>query len=103
MPLIKDGVVFKNLKPRALRVFGVFDKVYAYFGVTCTITSANDSTHMAGSKHYTDDAWDLRTWTLEPDQIYQCATLLRYELGHDYDVVVEKDHIHVEYDPKVQK
>ena len=63
-----------------------------------TITSANDGTHKPGSKHYDGDAVDLRTWSL-PD-LLGMADQLRQDLGPDYDVVIEQDHLHIEYDPK---
>ena len=51
---------------------------------------------MNGSLHYQGKAFDLRTWHV----IEEVAKQLRTYLGKDYDVIVEKDHIHVEYDPK---
>ena len=63
-----------------------------------TITSANDGKHQTASKHYQGDAIDLRIWSL-PD-LLGMADQLRQELGPDYDVVIEPDHLHIEYDPK---
>lgn len=74
-----------------------------------TCTSANDGKHMEGSKHYSDEALDIRIWQMVtkeyPDArdaplVKQAARRLQIKLGEDYDVVVEKDHIHVEYDPE---
>lgn len=66
-----------------------------------TITSGTDGKHMEGSKHYTGDALDIRS-SVFPD--YDARSLflieLRNRLGKDYDIVIEKDHIHIEYDPK---
>jgi len=64
------------------------------------ITSARDGQHMKGSKHYTGDAVDLRTRDLtkqEQKDLWQ--NLVNY-LGPKFDVVLESDHIHVEFDPK---
>jgi hypothetical protein len=66
-----------------------------------TITSANDSEHGAkGSYHYIDQAWDLRTRDKTKGQTAQLASFLKRELGYGWDVVIEKDHIHVERDTR---
>jgi conjugal transfer mating pair stabilization protein TraG len=61
------------------------------------ITSANDSEHMAGSLHYRDRALDFRTADMAPRQIEQWADEIRKRLGAGFDVVIERDHIHVEH------
>lgn len=64
------------------------------------ITSGTDSKHMPGSRHYSGDALDLRRSNIPPKWLDRYLTQLRGRLGSDYDVVLEHDHIHVEYDPK---
>lgn len=69
-----------------------------------TITSGNDSTHMKGSKHYSDEALDVRTKTLTTDQKHLLKDTVKARLGPGYDVVLESEggsneHLHVEYDP----
>lgn len=66
---------------------------------TIMITSATDGQHMAHSRHYKGDALDLRSRDL-PDSIGM-ADQLRDSLSDEYDVILETDHIHVEFDPKV--
>jgi hypothetical protein len=63
-----------------------------------TITSGNDGKHMKGSKHYTNEAIDIRS----KDMFYPVGTTLRIrkKLGRHYDVILERDHIHIEYDKK---
>jgi hypothetical protein len=63
------------------------------------VTSLNDSHHMAGSKHYSDEAADLRTRDLSPIDIQRWASAIRSRLGSAYQVVIENDHVHVEHDP----
>src|SRR3989304_4563403 len=60
------------------------------------VTSGKDGTHMATSLHYQGLAIDLRT----RDFVERWGFLLESQLGHGWDVVVEKDHIHLERDPK---
>jgi len=67
------------------------------------VTSANDSKHKRGSKHYTDEAFDIRTRNIKGFTNYLAqawADRIKVRLGKNYDVIFEGDHIHVEYDPK---
>lgn len=63
------------------------------------ITSGNDGKHMKGSKHYSNNALDLRTWNIPNRDLPLFVKALAERLGPDYDVVLEDDHIHVEFDP----
>ena len=69
---------------------------------TVWVTSGNDSTHKKNSKHYSNEAFDIRTLNLIDgrDAAIQWVTRMKEGLGVKYDVVLEKDHIHVEFDPK---
>ena len=64
------------------------------------VTSGNDSTHMKGSKHYSDEALDFRTKHLTVAQKHALTTAVKARLGTNYDVVLESDHLHVEHDSK---
>ena len=64
------------------------------------ITSANDGKHMAGSLHYKNRAFDVRIWNILDDTAEAWVGRLKAMLGKDYDIVLEKDHIHLEYQPK---
>ena len=52
-----------------------------------------------GSKHLSGNAFDIRTRNMTSDLIRPFADQLGEALGTDYDVVVESNHIHVEFDP----
>src|SRR3972149_1766664 len=65
-------------------------------GIDPVLTSGNDSTHMKGSRHGTDQAWDWRTNNLQKSTVSLMAKDLRLALGKDYDIVIEKTHLHVE-------
>ena len=67
------------------------------------VTSANDSTHMDGSLHYKNKAFDIRIWNVTGpgrDMSRGWVEKIKLALGDAYDVVLETDHIHLEYDPK---
>ncbi len=94
---VKTGVMPKNLviaaaAINAALILGAPSDVW--------ITSGTDGTHMKGSKHYEGNALDLRRKNMTPDVLAQYLLVLKERLGRDYDVVLERDHIHVEYDPK---
>lgn len=63
-----------------------------------TITSGNDGVHMKESKHYTNEAIDIR----RRDMInaVKTARVIKVVLGNKYDVILESTHIHIEYDAK---
>ena len=77
------------------------------YGKRFTIPSINDGKHSDGSKHYEGLAFDTRTrdegphFQQWPDELKrQIAQTARNRLGPDYDVVVERTHIHTEFHPK---
>lgn len=68
------------------------------------VTSGNDSKHMKGSKHYSDEALDFRTKNLTKQEKHALIEAVRMHLGPDYDVILESEgkmneHLHIEYDP----
>lgn len=97
MVKIKNGVTPHNLIILAAIANAAWDLPF-----DITITSGTDGKHKVGSKHYSGDALDIRNFNFpsKNDQdmfIYRLKT----RLGKDYDIILEKDHIHCEYDPKV--
>lgn len=64
-----------------------------------TITSGNDGKHSKHSLHYKNKAIDIRTRDMEQKE--KVWRRIKYTLGRDYDVILEDDHIHIEYDPKI--
>lgn len=75
-------------------------------GFEMTITSGTEGRHGERSKHYIGQAVDFRTRDLiweTPDWDYDMRSEFAEhmkKLGRDYDVVLETDHLHVEFDPK---
>lgn len=61
------------------------------------ITSCREGTHMDGSLHYFGKALDFR---LPANKLQEKMDKLRSMLGLNYDVVLSKSCVHVEYDPK---
>lgn len=91
---IKDTTVVFNRTPYTEAIEQAADAVWATVGLEPTCTSGNDGKHGTRSLHYADRALDLRFW----DILEVFAKRLRETLPEYYDVVVEKDHFHVEAD-----
>lgn len=74
--------------------------VWEELGLEPTLTSGKDGEHSAGSLHYYGLAGDFRIRDMNHDQIAWAVVELKERLGGDFDVVLERTHIHIEYDPK---
>jgi len=95
--LLKAGVDISRLKREARRSLPIVAAVFAAFDEELVITSTYEGNHGEGSLHYSDDAYDVR----EPKvSLGIIVVQLKDRLGTAFDVVLEEDHIHIEYDPK---
>lgn len=99
---LKEGVNPFGIRPELMMALLVADEVWKDFGENLVVTSINDSKHSDTSLHYAGQAADLRTRHWSPLVASDAASKLREYLGGnpDYDVIVEKTHIHLEYQPK---
>lgn len=98
--MIKHGVDVRGLQPEMLLAIQESREIYRAFGVAFVITSVKDGQHMPGSLHFTGQAVDVRTRHLHTDSRALVAEAINRALGTQYDVVLESDHIHIEFDPK---
>ena len=94
----KDSIKY-NI-PGTVLILMAAEKVYNKHGKEVVITSLMDGKHMKNSKHYIGEAVDLRTYFFSKNTVLAVAADLQKELGSNYDVLVEEDHIHIEYDPE---
>lgn len=92
---IKEGVRLKGIQPEMSVALQVANSLFVESREELVITSVSDGFHMAGSLHYAGHAVDLRR-----PIVSELAQELARRLGEEFDVVLEEDHIHVEYDPK---
>ena len=96
--MIKHGVDLRGLSPQMAIAYTIACRCYGQYD--CVITSANDSKHGPNSLHYKGQALDLRTRHLNGQGLQAVYLKLKESLGEQFDVVLESDHIHVEWDPK---
>jgi hypothetical protein len=95
----KKGVP-EELHINMVRLLPVIDYISdAVCGRPAIITSTTDGKHMSGSLHYKGLAVDLRIRDLAPDEQERYYDELKLALSKLCDVVLESDHIHVEYSP----
>lgn len=100
----KPGVRFKAFTPALLRILrGVWAVAQSCPDVSdVVITSVNDSTHGERSRHYTNEAVDLRSQSFPSGVAKQrFAAALRAELGPAFTVLFEgagtsNEHWHVQ-------
>ncbi len=97
---IKVGVNVVGLQPEIICVLTIISDVISWTGNELTITSALDGSHSSDSLHKKGLAIDIRLPYKVEAKDKMVALVLGCALGDDYDVVREKDHIHIEYDPK---
>lgn len=100
MKLKSDNVQLQNLAPQMVLALWMCQEVYNEYDVELVVTSANDSTHSSTSLHYMGCAADLRTNTLDAGVRQEARNKIKAKLNRDFDVILESDHIHLEYQPK---
>lgn len=96
---LKPGAKVRGLSPEMNFAFTVIVECYRNgMASECTVTSGVDGEHSIGSKHYVGHALDVRTKGVPGmDTI---AAQIRDSLGDEFDVILEGDHLHVEFDPE---
>ncbi len=100
--LKSSSVKVEHLCKELIELLPKVDVIYQLFGQPETvITSGNDGKHMRNSLHYFNRAVDLRTYFFRSEEEKRLVAKRVAEIaGPAFDVVLESDHLHVEYDPK---
>ena len=100
---VKEGVNITHLKyvlKNKLNEIALVCKLINGVNYVMTITSGNDGIHMKNSRHYKNEAIDIRTRDMSEQNKINTKIWLKVWLGKNYDVILESDHIHIEYDSK---
>lgn len=99
--MIKHDVDLRGITPPLSIAYTIACHMYwERCQVRCVITSASDGKHGPNSLHYKGRALDLRTNNVPRHALSALHADLKSALGPQFDVVLETDHIHLEYDPK---
>lgn len=98
--MMKPGVKVGGIRPEMIfPLIAAYDASLA-LNFTLTITSVTEGKHSRTSLHYSGAAIDIRTRDMVPGVAEATAKRLRARLTAEYDVLLERDHIHVEWQPK---
>ncbi len=95
----KVGVSIAGVRPEISIALQVVEPILEKYGQEAVITSCMDGKHKRASAHYTGRAVDLRIWDITDKR--KCVLDMQDALGKDFDVIMESDHIHLEFDPKM--
>ena len=100
---IKDSTVhIAGIRPELVFALFVAEQIYQKYDKELVITSLVDGRHSPTSLHYAGCAADLRTnfFTRHGAEIIRDE--IRDKLGTDFDVILESNHIHLEFQPKLR-
>jgi hypothetical protein len=92
------GCRIAGIQPEGLAAVMVAASVYTKHNLDLVWTAGLDSKHMAGSLHYVGLAIDIGMPPANLRVVMEQE--LRDALGDDFDLVVEGDHWHAEFQPK---
>ena len=106
---LKEGASLRGVQWQMFYAALIIEGVLQKSGYECVITSGTDGQHGVGpskpgkaDKTLHDDglALDIRNRTIPVPEREPIRKDIAQALGPDYDVVLEKDHFHLEFDPK---
>ena len=97
---IKSGAKVNGMRTEILLAINIADKIWSHHNQELVITEVTGAKHGNGSLHYIGCAFDGHTRYFTDQEKELVAKDLRDALVNQYDVIVEKTHIHVEYQPK---
>jgi len=96
---IKKGVILQGLDARLYAALHQAGRIWLRHGQRLVVISGLDGRHKKGSLHDVGLAVDLRFHDFGSATRLQVTHELRRSLGDGFQVIGERDHIHVEYDP----
>lgn len=96
----KTSVTVFGLCQEILWALDRTEQVYGIYGNDCTVTSGRGDSHSRESFHYAGRAVDIRTRDIDSDTLTAIVSVLKRKLGKNFDVILESNHLHVEYQPR---
>lgn len=97
------NVRLDNLSSQITLAIFASAEIYKANGYDMTITSVSDGKHSRTSLHYTGQAVDLRIREIPESIVSKIHAEIKKALANgDYDVLLESNHIHIEYQPKLR-
>ena len=100
MGKIKKGVSILGLKPEIILGFVIIKSAFNRHGYVCRLTSGVDGKHMNHSHHKKGLAIDIGIRGVPRDELEKIINECYECLGDEFQLIVEGNHIHCEFDPK---
>ena len=100
MLFLKAGVRIAGMRPEILLAAVAAERCTKKRGTTSRSRPAWTATHMAGSLHYAGAAIDVRTRDIALADVQKLIARIKTCLGDDFDVMLEVDHVHIEFQQK---
>lgn len=97
---LKPGVDVRGIQPEMVLGLQIAQAIYERHNFPFVVTSVVDGKHSANSLHYRGRAADLRIWGVPEGKREALAAEIRYALGKQFDVVLESDHLHLEFEER---
>ena len=95
-----NGARIHGLRPEMVVALIIIKDAFDSHGANCIITSGIEGKHGRASLHLVGAALDFRTGGMDRELVSKIAVEIREGLGLDFDVVIERTHLHIEYQPK---
>lgn len=96
----KPGVVINGISLKMLQGVCYAAEMYEILGLPFVVTSIMEGVHKEGSRHFSGNAIDIRTSNVPRKTWLKIVEELTDYLPKSFQIVLEIDHIHIEYDPK---
>jgi len=98
---LKPGVSIRGIRSETVLGICLAQIVMNNNGYNCVVTSVTDSKHGFGSLHFVGAAFDMRSRHVPVEERAVITKELKEVLGDEFDVVLERDHWHIEFQPKL--
>jgi len=100
MLTFKDGVKLFGIRGEVVLSIMTVSTISQRLAIDTVVTSVTDGVHSRTSLHYSGSAVDFRISHIEPGRAKNLVERIRAALTDEFDVVLESDHVHVEFQPK---
>ncbi len=97
---IKPGVRLNGLRVEMMVALMIIEPILKRYQQELVITSALDSKHSNRSRHYVGHGLDVRTRDIVGD-VNEVVDKIKADLGSEYYVAFEKNHIHISFNGSV--
>lgn len=97
---LKKGVSIRGIRPETLHALWVAALIITNEGFEAVLTSGTEGTHGIGSLHYLGLGGDFRTSHIPPERQAFIRDKIKKALGEEFDVILESNHLHLEFQPK---